>query len=187
MRKLGALPERLRINGKWYAIRSDFRDCLRIQDAFADERLQHAEALECMRRILFPEWKEMPPEDVEAAVAAGLDFLNAGRAPQEGKKAPLYSWEQDEQMIMASLVKVAGKDVRSLPYLHWWSFLGLFGEITDGLFSQVTEIRRKLRDHEKLEKHERKFYRENKATIDIRRKRSEAEQANIDYLNKILG
>lgn len=187
MRKLGSLPEKLQIKGKRYEIRSDFRDCLRIQDAFADERLRHEEALECMRRILYPAWREMPPDHIEEAVREGLNFLNAGRTQKEGRKSPLYSWEQDEQMIMASLAKVTGKDVRSMPYLHWWTFLGLFGEITDGLFSQVTEIRRKLRDGEKLEKHERKFYRENKALIEIRRKRSEAEQANIDRLNKILG
>lgn len=187
MRKLGTLPKRLQINGTWYEIRADFRDCLRIQDAFADERLRHEEALECMRRILYPAWREMPPEHVEEAVRAGLEFLNANRTPQEGKKAPLYSWEQDEQMIMASLAKVAGQDVRGMLYLHWWTFLGLFGEITDGLFSQVTEIRRKLRDGEKLEKHENKFYRENKKMVDIRRRRSEAEQANIDRLNKMLG
>ncbi len=187
MRQLGRLPRKLQINGKTYPIRTDFRDILRIQCAFSDERLDRAEALEVMRRILYPSWREMPTEDVEEAMKQGMEFLNAGRTAEEVKDDPLYSWYQDEQMIMSAMNKVAGYEVRSCEYMHWWTFVGMFNEITDGLWTQVIAIRRKLRDHERLDKSDRRFYNENKKMVDIQRIRTEEEQANIDRLNALLG
>ena len=74
-----------------------------------------------------------------------------------------------------------------MPYLHWWAFLGLFYEIGEGLFSQVINIRLKKAKNKKLEKYEKEFYREHKDLIDIRRKRTAEEQADIDRINKLLG
>ena len=34
-------------------------------------------------------------------------------------------WQQDAPLIAAGIGRAAGQDVRTLPYLHWWSFLAL--------------------------------------------------------------
>ena len=41
------------------------------------------------------------------------------------------SWEQDFDMIIAPVNRIAGCEVRALEYLHWWSFLSFYQEIGD--------------------------------------------------------
>jgi len=61
-------------------------------------------------------------------------------------------------MIFPAVSKAAGViDIRSLPFVHWWTFLGLFGEVGEGLFSAVVDIRRKIGKGRKLTKYEREF------------------------------
>ena len=71
--------------------------------------------------------------------------------------------------------------------MHWWTFLGYFSEIGEGLFSQVINIRTKKSKGKKLEKWEREFYNEHKEMIDLKRVISAEEQAEIDRLNAIMG
>ena len=53
-------------------------------------------------------------------------------------------------------------EVRALPYLHWWTFLGYYQSVDhDGLFGFVLTIRQKKARGKKLEKYEQEFYRSN--------------------------
>ena len=52
-------------------------------------------------------------------------------------------WQQDAPLIAAGIGRAAGQDVRTLPYLHWWSFLALFDAIGEGSFATVVAIRDK--------------------------------------------
>lgn len=66
-------------------------------------------------------------------------------------------------MLFPAVNKVAGVEVRSLPYLHWWTFLGYFQAIDhDDLFSHVLSIRQKRAKGKKLEKWEQEFYKNNR-------------------------
>lgn len=38
-------------------------------------------------------------------------------------------WEQDQSMIVSDLNKVAGCDIRALPFCHWWTFVAWFNGI----------------------------------------------------------
>ena len=77
-------------------------------------------------------------------------------------------WKQDEQLIMPAVSRALGvPDVRDMPFLHWWSFIGSVGEIGEGLFSSVVNIRRKQAHGKKLEKWEKEFYTRNKALVRI--------------------
>lgn len=53
--------------------------------------------------------------------------------------------------------KAAGFETRTVKYLHWWTFLGYFNEIGEGLFSSVIGIRQKLNKGKKLENTSRSF------------------------------
>ena len=77
-------------------------------------------------------------------------------------------WEQYFPMIIAPINRVAGQDVRALPYMHWWTFIGYYMEIGDCTFSTILDIRRKLRKHKELEKWEREYYNENRELIDFK-------------------
>ena len=95
-------------------------------------------------------------------------------------------WDQDAPLIVPAINKVLGGEVRAMPYLHWWTFVGAYMEIGEGVFSSALAIRQKKAKHKKLEKYEQEFYRENKSLIDIQPRLSAEEQAEIDRLNEML-
>ena len=84
--------------------------------------------------------------------------------------------------MVAPVNRVLGTECRALPFLHWKSFLAAYMEIPpESVFSQVLHIRKKLRSGEKLEKHERKWYRENRDLVDRKLRLSKDEE---DILNE---
>lgn len=170
------LPRSLTVGGRQYAIRSDFRAALTIFDACNDNALSPQEKALAVIRCLY---KEIP-DDAEKAYERALWFLDGGDMPKS-KQAPkrLIDWEQDEYIIFPAINKVAGYEVRSVKYLHWWSFLGLFNEIGEGLYSQVMNIRSKLAKGKTLEKWERDFYNEHPELITLREKLTPEEEAAL--------
>ena len=114
-------------------------------------------------------------------------FLDGGDTPKSQNQRKILDWEQDESIIFPAINKVAGCETREVKYLHWWTFLGLFNEIGDGLFSQVMNIRGKKSKGKKLEKWEREFYSTHKELIDLKRKAtSQDEQQELDFINNII-
>ena len=71
-------------------------------------------------------------------------------------KTITVDWEKDEQLIFAAVNHVAGQEVRALPYLHWWTFMGYFQSIDrDDLWATVLLIRQKKARGRRLEPYER--------------------------------
>lgn len=181
---IGNLPKSLEIGGNQYRIRSDFRVALLIFEAFSDTGLNDYEKTEVCLKCLY---KEIP-DDKETAYRQAVWFLDGGNFPkskQNHKK--VFDWKQDENIIFPAVNKSAGFETRSAEYIHWWTFLGYFSEIGEGLFSQVVNIRTKKSKGKKLEKWEREFYAEHREIIDLKNPVSIEEQAEIDRLNKLLG
>lgn len=180
---IGYLPTALEIDGEEYPINSDFRTALTIFGAFSDEALTDYEKMLCCLKCLY---KEMPPNADEALKQATW-FLDGGDMPKS-KQAPvkLMDWEYDQSIIFPAVNKVAGYETRTVEYLHWWSFLGLFNEIGEGLYSQVMNIRSKRAKHKKLEKWEREFYNEHKALVDIKHKLTAEEQEELEFINNLV-
>lgn len=184
---IGQLPKTLTINGKCRAIRSDFRVALLIFQAYADPELSDEEKTMTMLECLYEEYEEFVQGDYREAIEQGVCFLDGGKRYEEDKEAKkVLDWEQDEQLIFPAINKVAGYEVRAVDYLHWWTFLGLFNEISEGLLSTVLHIRVKKSKGKKLEKHEEEFYRDNKALVDICVRYSEEELAEKERLNRLF-
>ena len=180
---IGYLPKILVVDGEEYDINSDFRTALTIFEAYSDETLTDYEKMLCCLKCLY---KEMPPNADEALRQAAW-FLDGGDMPKS-KQAPvkLMDWEYDQSIIFPAVNKVAGYETRTVEYLHWWSFLGLFNEIGEGLYSQVMNIRSKRARHKKLEKWEREFYNEHKELVNIRHKLTAEEQEELDFINNLV-
>ena len=181
---IGTLPKSLEIGKKQYSIRSYFRVALLIFEAFNDADLSNSEKAKVCLKCLY---KEIPP-DLETAYRQAIWFLDGGnflKSRQNHKK--VFDWKQDESLIFPAVNKSAGFETRSAEYIHWWTFLGYFSEIGEGLFLQVVNIRTKKSKGKKLEKWEREFYAEHKEMIDLKRAVSGEEQAGIDRLNALLG
>lgn len=183
---IGSLPNSLNVGGIDYEINSDYRICLLIFEAFEDPDLNDFEKQVVAVRCLYKE--EIPNKDYAEAVKKAYWFLDGGDMPKSKPQArKTLDWKQDESIIFPALNKVAGYEIRAVKYLHWWSFLGLFNEVGEGLFSTVMQIRHKKAKGKKLEKYEQEFYRNNKGLIDLKHKYSAEQQEEIDRINKLLG
>ncbi len=180
---IGELPDTITCDNRQYSIRTDFRIALRIMVAFQDPELKPYEKWMIMLKLLVIDFDEIV--DTETAVDECIKFLDAGNTEPSRSHTKLYDWEQDEQMIFSSINKNAGHDVRNDKEMHWWTFMGLFNEIGDGMFAQVIRIRRKRAKHQKLEKEEIEFYRENRNIIDIKRKMSDEEKEQMSRINEM--
>jgi hypothetical protein len=182
---IGRLPKSLEVNGKSYAIRSDFRDCLLILQAFGDPELSDYERMMVMLKCLYVD--DIPDEDVDKAIEQAVWFLNCGDSVGNAQSSKqLYDFEHDEHILFASLNHVAGKEIRLEEYMHFWTFIGLFNEIGEGTFSTVVQIRSKKNKGKKLEKYEQEFYQKNKAMIDLPKKYTEKEKEENEKLLSIF-
>ena len=178
------LPQQAQIGGKNYHLHTDYREILEIfsylQDESQPEFLRWRIAL-----ALFYEEK-VPEEDQAQAAEYFRWFINCGREEQGEPGPKLLDWEQDAQDIVADVNKVAGQEIRSLPYLHWWTFLGWFHGIGEGNLSTLISVREKLRRGKKLEAWEQEYYRRNRSRVILRKKYSAQELAEQERLQKLL-
>lgn len=183
---LWSLPKTATIGGKEYEIRTDFREVLQIIKGFANPD--------------FPEWirwhiavgsffvGEIPTAHMREAMEFLTSFISYSFDETEAKPGPiLMDWDQDAKAIVADVNKVAGQEIRSLQYLHWWTFLSYFHAIGEGQFSTIVSIRSKLKKGKSLEKWEQEFYRENRERVDLKQRYSSEEIAEQERLKALLG
>ena len=155
---IGQLKTSLRVNGREYAIKPDFRNILTIIEAYNDENLKaHEKACICLTRLY-----ETIPEDIEGAYRAAIDFIDNGAQDNGKQPARLIDWAKDESIMFPAINKVAGFETRTADFIHWHTFLGYFMEVDDGVWRTVLTIRQKKAQHKTLEKWEQDFYRANK-------------------------
>lgn len=166
------LPLRANIGGVEYSIASDYRDVLEIishlqsEDDEDDEDTKSLIAL----NLFYDDFNSMPSGDWQEAADYLSGFLNRFDPVENTKSPKQIDWEQDYNTIAAEVNKAAGQEVRLLPYLHWFTFIGYFNTIGEGQLSTICSIRKKLREKKKLEKWEQEFYKENKSKVDFRQK-----------------
>lgn len=184
---VGELPRSISVNGTDYEIRTDFRDIINIITAFNDPELEDEEKVYACLFILYIDFDEIPKGDYEAAYRAALAFIDYGIGDNEKHHPRTIDWEQDEKILFPDINKVAGYETRTAEYVHWWTFVGFFLAVKDGLSSTVINLRSKKAKGKKLEKHEREFWNANKGICVLKEKLTEEEQAEKDRLNALLG
>lgn len=185
---LGMLPQTLNINGRAYKIRSDYRDILQIIAAFGDKELSDEEkAYVCLKR-LFIAMESIPKSDYQAAYEAAVAFIECHIS--DHKPSPkVVNWEKDEQLIFPAINKVAGMEVRAVPYIHWWTFLGYFQSIDrEDIWGFILTIRQKRAKGKKLEKYEKDFLNANRdiCEVEFRDKKETAEDSLTKMFNELL-
>lgn len=177
------LPTEAVIGGRAYPLHCDFRDILEIIDYFEDPDLPDFLKWEIALALFYE--GTLPRQDHPEAMAYLQSFLAYGETATAGAK--LFDWHQDAQAILADVNRVAGQEIRSLPFVHWWTFLSWFHGIGEGQLSSRVAIRNKLRKGQKLEPWEQEFYRENKKLIDLKPRYSREELAEQERLKNLLG
>ena len=133
--------------------------------------------------------EEISDEDFEEAYKKACWFIDGGKTYKSAKveNVRLVDWEQDEIPLFAAINERAKNEVRILEYLHWWTFLSYYISIRpESLFSQIINIRSKRAKGKKLEKWENEFYKSNREMIELKKRYSKEQQAEIDRINKLL-
>ena len=154
------LPVSVQISGAEVSIRTDFRVILEIFVMLSDPELSDTDKTEALLRMFYEE----RPSDTAAAVAAFRGFVDP--SPSSGGGPSLVSWQRDFPLLVGPVNHVLGAECRSMPYLHWYTFLAAYMEIPpDSVFAQTLRIREKLRAGRKLEKWERDFLKRNPALV----------------------
>lgn len=165
---IGVLPAALEVGGVNYPINSDFRTVLYIFEAFNDSKLADEEKCLVCLCCLYQNADDIPQEHLQEAIEKAYWFCDGGDMPKSTpEKVRTLDWAHDEGIIFPAVNKTAGFEVRNCEYMHWWTFLGIFGEISEGLFTAVMHIRQKKAQYKKLEKWEREFFRKNKNLVEF--------------------
>lgn len=121
-----ALPTELKIGDEMYPIRTDYRAILDILRAQSDEELTDQEKTQVLFEILFLDPQNIPRKNLEEACKKAVEFIDCGIKDDGRKKPRLMDWEQDAAIIAPAISNVVGKDIRSVDYMHWWSFMGAY-------------------------------------------------------------
>lgn len=180
------LPTALRVGETDWKIRTDFRAVLDVLKYFSDPEYETDERWEICLDILYEDYANMPIQLKQEAAKQAVEFIDMGIKDDGRRKHHTMDWDQDAAVIIPSVNRVIGCEIRAVPYMHWWTFLGAYMEIGESLFSQIVCIRQKKAKHKKLEKWEREFYQENKGMIDLQKKYTDEEKAERDKLLALL-
>ena len=167
------LPEVAVLGGREFPMDTDFRQCVKLLQFLEDSLLPLPLRWRVAVTAFFLE--PVPEALLKEAMDFLAKFLSGGS--HIGKPGPkLLDWQMDSPAIISGINRVAGQDIRSLPKLHWWTFLAWFHCIGEGQLSLLVGIRDKLRRGKKLEGYEQEFFRENRAWVRMEKPDPEKEK-----------
>lgn len=184
------LPIEIAINNQRYKITNngDYRMVIDCFSALNDIELSE-EYRVCASLIIFYEdinsiedIEEKFGDDVIVAVEEMYKFFNCNNAGHKVNYR-LLDWDKDEQMICSAINNVANTEIRALPYLHWWTFMGYYTSVGESVFSTVVGIREKIVKHKKLEKYEREFRYNNPHYFDWNSKTLEQQEVEKEVMS----
>jgi hypothetical protein len=177
------MPAELEVGGAFYDIRTDYRAVLDILTAYSDPELDEADKTQVLIEILYNDYDMILPEHLEEAVKKACWFIDCGMVNDNKPQPRTMDWVKDAPIIIPEINKYIGREVRSVKYMHWWTFFGAYMQIGgDGLYSSILNVRQKKAKSEKLEKWESKFYKENQALCDLDWEQKQKEREAVEKL-----
>ena len=137
-----------------------------VLDCFAclsDTELTEDERLYACLIIFYEDFEDIADidnadADINTLIKEMFNFFNCDNR-QSGIEKPykVIDWNGDSQLICSAVNKVANQEVRSVEYMHWWTFMGYFMEVGESTLASVVGIRDKMMKGKKLEKYETEF------------------------------
>lgn len=175
------LPTSITIEDRQYQITNDgdYRVILDCFSALSDSELSEDEKVLASLLIFYNEFNDIEdvPRDEETFVALveGMyKFFNCGQEEVGANtSSSVINWDTDNIIITAAVNNIAHTEIRALPYLHWWTFMGYYMSVGDSILSTVVSIRNKLNKNKKLEDWEKDFKRDNPQYFNWKRKTKE--------------
>lgn len=163
------IPTSVIIDGKEFRIRNngDYRVILDCFIALDDVELTANERLLSALIIFYEDFTSIVDiyelDDPTEFVSKMYAFFNCNKTEAEGIQSnhKIVDWQKDEQLICSAINAITNIEIRSIEYMHWWTFLGYYSAIGECTFSTIIRIRDKSARGKKLEKYEREFKRDN--------------------------
>lgn len=180
---LDELPESVEIDGKEYAIDTDYTTSIRYELLLMDSSFDSGEKAKLALNLYY----DAIPPNTEEAIKKIYWFYSGGDSPKKGGKAGgktnrIYSFEHDSGYICAAFLADYGINLRTAK-MHWWEFEYLFASLSDeNLISKIMGYR--SMDITKLKGEERRYYQKLKKQFAIPLPKSEQEK--LDEMNEIL-
>lgn len=182
---IDGLPSAVEVDGREYALNTDYRVGLQIMTAFEDPELTGYEKQCIMLQLLYP---TIPPDTRRAAELA-VKYLNCGQdggGESSGDGTRYYSWTQDARYIMSAIEQTYHIDL-PVTDLHWWRFVGMFLDLNEDCFFSKLLYLRKQKAKGKLTKEEQEWYRSIQDIADLPEVYTTEEQAAINNFMAQLG
>lgn len=164
-----SLQTKIKLGDKEFKIRhdGDYRMVLDCFNALGDIELTEQERYIACLIIFFEDFSTLEDlaqlPDLNQAIEEMNTFFNCGQKEVVGMQVnyKLVDWEKDANTICSAINRVANTEIRSVPYLHWWTFMGYYLAVGESLLSNIVSIRSKIAKGKKLEKYEQEFKKEN--------------------------
>lgn len=159
------IPTTIEIDDQVFPIRckGDYRmvldcfSCLNDFDLTQQERVLGALIIFYEKFNDVEDFQGVSKDLLDRLVKEMYNFMECGENPTHSMPYKTIDWEKDSQIIFSAVNKVAHEEVRSVKYLHWWTFIGYFCEVGESVLSMVVGIRAKIKQNKKLEKFEKEF------------------------------
>ena len=189
------LQTAVEVGDKTFNIRNkgDFRMVLDCFEAINDSTLTEAERLISCCIIFYEDFNSIADllenmDILEQLQNEMIRFFNGGEDSVSGnaKQHRLIDWTKDSNLICSAINNVAKQEIRSLKYLHWWTFLGYYNAIGECPLTTIVSIRYKIAEGKKLEKYEVKFQQDNPEYFNIDMRSAEQKEAD-DYIHRLWG
>lgn len=180
------LPKSLIVNGREEPIRWEYTAVLDVISAMNDPNLEDNEKVYSCLFIFYENFEYFTKDDYKPAFEEMIKFINNGDDSEDGRRAKTVDFEQDYNILIPAVNRVAGKEIRTCDDIHWWTFLSWFMEIGECTYSTVLSIRAKKKNGKSLEKWEQEFYAQNRKLVDIKEKLTDEEKAHEEWLNSLL-
>ena len=154
------LPTKVTVDDLEFNIRErgDFRMVLDCFKALQDEEL--SEDYRVLASLLifynelndFDDLRKFEPQ-LNGLVKEMYKFINGGETESPGaeRDVALVDWEQDSQLVCAAINNVANQEIRSVEYLHWWTFLGYYMLCAMGKAGDVADALDIIKEYCKIE------------------------------------
>lgn len=176
-------PTKINVNNKILSINSDFRNCIKIIEAFEDDDLFDEEKYLILIKRLYVD--EIEDEDLQEAIIKGIKFLDLGEENEDSEEnvKRLYSFAKDDNYIYTGIRQSHNIDLNSIEYLHWWNFVYLFLDIgQECMFNQLVYYR-KRKNEGKLTREEKKVYISMRKILDL--DYEDADEEDDEFMQKL--
>ena len=103
------------VGGKPYAVHTDYRDILDIIDHLQNTDDNEQERWYIAMALFYENWRDIPAQNRQEAAERMAEFIACGKTQGKPGAKREIDWQQDAELIVGGVNKVAGCEVRALP------------------------------------------------------------------------